>query len=131
MQRIVQRTASTSMKNGKVVEKKATVKNEQNLYMHRKSSDTTSTAQEVDVRLQATAGSRSSSTVDLQSTASTRELSMRHASGVEGGAETIDVDGDICCICERRIDVKLVPCGHSVMCSECVHGAKRCPTCTV
>ena len=120
-----------SVKNGKVAEKKATVKNEQNLYMHRKSPNTTSTAQEMNVQLQAAAGSPSSNTVDLGSTASTREVSMSSASGVESGAATAGADEDICCMCERRIDVKLVPCGHSEMCSECIHKAKRCPTCSV
>ena len=27
--------------------------------------------------------------------------------------------------------MRLSPCGHSVMCSDCAHIAKRCPTCRV
>lgn len=136
MQRNVQRSecvasSGESAKIGKVVEKKATVKNEQNLYMHRKASNTTSTAQGTDRQLQAAVGNPSSSRADLHSTSSTTEPSISNARDVETEAATGGADEDICCMCDRRIDVKLVPCGHRVMCSACIHKAKRCPTCMV
>ena len=41
-----------------------------------------------------------------------------------------DSDG-LCCLCDKEINAKLNPCGHSVMCKDCTGEAKRCPTCHV
>ena len=37
----------------------------------------------------------------------------------------------LCCMCDQEVNVRLSPCGHTVMCSDCAHIAKRCPTCRV
>ena len=42
-----------------------------------------------------------------------------------------DSDDRLCCLCDRVVNVRLSPCGHSTMCSECAGTAKRCPECRV
>ena len=42
-----------------------------------------------------------------------------------------DSDDGLCCLCDKAISTKLVPCGHAVMCGDCVGRAKRCPNCCV
>jgi E3 ubiquitin-protein ligase mind-bomb len=42
-----------------------------------------------------------------------------------------DSDDHLCCMCDQEVNVRLSPCGHTVMCSDCAHIAKRCPTCRV
>ena len=40
-------------------------------------------------------------------------------------------DDNLCCLCEKEISVRLSPCGHAIMCSDCASQAKRCPQCRV
>ena len=40
-------------------------------------------------------------------------------------------DDRLCCMCDQEVNVRLSPCGHTVMCSDCAHIARRCPTCRV
>ena len=37
----------------------------------------------------------------------------------------------LCILCDDPVSVKLIPCGHSVICKLCVKRATRCPQCKV
>ena len=36
-----------------------------------------------------------------------------------------------CILCEKEVTLKLLPCQHEVLCTDCVQRAKRCPECKV
>ena len=40
-------------------------------------------------------------------------------------------DDEACLLCDRPIDVRIEPCGHSVLCRSHANTAKRCPQCRV
>ena len=42
-----------------------------------------------------------------------------------------DSDDGLCCLCDKPVSAKLVPCGHTLMCRTCVGEARRCPKCFV
>ena len=43
-----------------------------------------------------------------------------------------DDEEDICFMCDKNVvNTKFEPCGHSVMCEEDAHRAKRCSVCKV
>ena len=40
-------------------------------------------------------------------------------------------DDDTCLLCDRPVDVRIEPCGHTVLCRSHANTAKRCPRCRV
>ena len=44
---------------------------------------------------------------------------------------TPDNDDDTCLLCDRPVDVRIEPCGHTVLCRSHANTAKRCPQCRV
>ena len=40
-------------------------------------------------------------------------------------------DEEACLLCDRPIDVRIEPCGHTVLCRSHANTAKRCPQCRV
>ena len=50
-----------------------------------------------------------------------------------GSTPTEEASGEdrLCCMCDKEFDVRLQPCGHTVLCLDCSTMAKRCPTCNV
>ena len=49
----------------------------------------------------------------------------------EAKEDAAQEDDNLCCLCEKEISVRLSPCGHAIMCSDCASEAKRCPKCRV
>ena len=40
-------------------------------------------------------------------------------------------EDEACLLCDKKIDAKIMPCGHAILCKMHAHTAKRCPTCRV
>ena len=64
------------------------------------------------------------------------EVFSRAAVVQESQEESLAIEEDnsedqLCCLCDCVVNVRLSPCGHSTMCSECAGTAKRCPQCRV
>ena len=39
------------------------------------------------------------------------------------------IDPSICFLCDDPVTVKLLPCGHAIICSSCAQRAKKCLKC--
>ena len=45
--------------------------------------------------------------------------------------QTVSTDGPVCMLCDEPATVRLLPCGHEIICLVCSKRAKKCLQCKV
>ena len=62
---------------------------------------------------------------------STTDLPERPQHQLSEPSHTRATSEEECLLCGEPVDIRLMPCGHIIICKECSQRAKKCPQCKV